>query len=116
MSSMNTTKSVLLIPLWILMLAIVALGVIESGKPAHLIDPAGFFRRRSHGHRRSGKVTRRDNERVSARHELHNSRDYVDAECPDHRRCLQGGISYNKGARRFNFNHECRRALRGPRS
>jgi flagellar motor component MotA len=43
MSSMGTTKKFLLIPVWILILAIVALGVIQSGNPANLIDPSGFL-------------------------------------------------------------------------
>jgi hypothetical protein len=40
---MSTGKKYLLIPAWILILAIVALGVVQSGKPANLIDPAGFL-------------------------------------------------------------------------
>ncbi len=43
MSSRNITKAILMIPTWILILAIVALGVVQSGKPVNLIDPAGFL-------------------------------------------------------------------------
>lgn len=43
MSSMSTRKKYLLIPGWILILAIVAMGVIQSGNPAHFVDPSGFL-------------------------------------------------------------------------
>ena len=43
MSSMNTRKKYLLIPGWILILAIVALGVIQSGTPASYFDPYGIL-------------------------------------------------------------------------
>jgi len=43
MSSMSATKKLLLIPVWILLLAIMALGVVQSGNPANLVDPAGFL-------------------------------------------------------------------------
>jgi hypothetical protein len=36
-------KKYLLIPLWILVLAIIALGVAKSGEPANLLNPAGFL-------------------------------------------------------------------------
>jgi len=43
MSSVSARKKYLLIPGWILTLAIVALGVIQSGNPANLVDPPGFL-------------------------------------------------------------------------
>jgi flagellar motor component MotA len=43
MASMNITKAILMIPTWILILAIVALGVVQSGRPVNLIDPAGLL-------------------------------------------------------------------------
>jgi len=43
MSSMSAPKKYLLIPVWILIVAIVALGVVQSGKPTNLIDPSGFL-------------------------------------------------------------------------
>ena len=43
MSSMSARKKYLLIPGWILILAIVALGVIQSGNPANLVDASGFL-------------------------------------------------------------------------
>jgi hypothetical protein len=43
MSSMSARKKYSLIPGWILILAIVALGVVQSGNPANLIDPYGFL-------------------------------------------------------------------------
>jgi flagellar motor component MotA len=43
MAAMNTTKKYLMIPAWILLLAIVALGVVQSGRPSNLIDPSGFL-------------------------------------------------------------------------
>ena len=43
MSSRNNGKKLLLIPAWILILAIVVLGVVQSGKPANLVDPSGFL-------------------------------------------------------------------------
>lgn len=39
----NAGKKYLLIPAWILVLAIVALGIVKSGNPANLIDPSGFL-------------------------------------------------------------------------
>ncbi len=43
MSTISATKKYLVIPVWILIAAVVALGVVQSGKPANLIDPAGFL-------------------------------------------------------------------------
>jgi flagellar motor component MotA len=43
MSPMSARKKYSLIPGWILTLAIVALGVIQSGNPAHLVDSPGFL-------------------------------------------------------------------------
>jgi len=43
MSSTNATKKYLMIPAWILIAAAIALGVVQSGKPGNLIDPAGFL-------------------------------------------------------------------------
>jgi len=43
MSAMSTAKRFILVPAWILILATVVLGVVQSGKPNNLIDPAGFF-------------------------------------------------------------------------
>ncbi len=43
MSSISTTKKYLLIPVSILILAMIALGVVQSGTPANLVDPAGFL-------------------------------------------------------------------------
>jgi flagellar motor component MotA len=43
MSSVNGKRRYLLIPVWILVLAIIALGVIQSGRPANLIDPEAFL-------------------------------------------------------------------------
>src|SRR5512145_2910830 len=43
MSSTSATKKYLLIPVWILLAAVIVLGVVQSGKPANLIDPAGFL-------------------------------------------------------------------------
>jgi len=39
----NTSKKIMLIPAWILILAILALGAIQSGNPANLVDPSGFL-------------------------------------------------------------------------
>jgi flagellar motor component MotA len=41
--SRGAGKKYLLIPVWILVLAIIALGVAKSGKPANLLNPAGFL-------------------------------------------------------------------------
>ncbi len=43
MSTVSCGKKYLLIPAWILVLAIVALGVIQSGNPANLVDPSGLL-------------------------------------------------------------------------
>lgn len=39
----NSGRKYLLIPAWILLMAIMALGVVQSGKPANLVDPTGFL-------------------------------------------------------------------------
>ncbi len=36
-------RKILLVPIWILVLAILALGMIQSGNPANLVDPSGFL-------------------------------------------------------------------------
>ncbi len=36
-------RKILLIPIWILALAILALGMIQSGNPANLVNPSGFL-------------------------------------------------------------------------
>ncbi len=43
MSSTRTTKMLLQIPVWILLIAIVVLGVVQSGKLTNLVDPEGFL-------------------------------------------------------------------------
>jgi flagellar motor component MotA len=43
MSSKSTGKKYLLIPLWVLILAIVAFGMVKSGHPANLVDPSAFL-------------------------------------------------------------------------
>jgi flagellar motor component MotA len=43
MSAANAGKKYLLIPAWILILAMVALGVVQSGKPTNLVEPSGFL-------------------------------------------------------------------------
>ena len=43
MSFRSIGMKYLLIPAWILILAIVVLGVVQSGKPGNLVDPAGFL-------------------------------------------------------------------------
>jgi hypothetical protein len=43
MSSISTGKKYLSIPAWILIVAIMALGVTQSGNPANFVDPSGFL-------------------------------------------------------------------------
>jgi hypothetical protein len=43
LKSRGAGKKYLLIPVWILVLAIIALGVAKSGEPANLLNPAGFL-------------------------------------------------------------------------
>ncbi len=43
MPQMRARTGYLLIPGWILISGILALGVIQSGDPLHLVDPSGFF-------------------------------------------------------------------------